>query len=232
MLEAGRCRPAHRLGGGADALRRPARRAQLGRARARPPGHRGRPPGGHAGRATTPSASPTRCSAPPAARRSSGARCSTRWAASTSPTSPSSRTPTWPGAPRPTAGGRCTRPRAVVYHHHSATAQHGSPAKLYLVGRNRVRTLAKNASTGMLLAQRPLDARLRHRLRDLHLGGRPHARAAARPPARACASGAATGAAGAPHRRAVRLRKPLGFRRALQRHKGYTEYQAPESETA
>ena len=43
-------------------------------------------------------------------------------------------------------------PRAVVHHHHSATAQHGSPTKLYLVGRNRVRTLAKNATAGMLLA--------------------------------------------------------------------------------
>ena len=46
-------------------------------------------------------------------------------------------------------------PEAVVYHHHSATAQHGSPAKLYLVGRNRVRTLAKNATAGMLLVNGP-----------------------------------------------------------------------------
>ena len=42
-------------------------------------------------------------------------------------------------------------PGAVVYHHHSATARHGSPTKLYLVGRNRVRALAKNATGGMLL---------------------------------------------------------------------------------
>ena len=86
--------------------------------------------------------------------------------------SPSSRTPTSPGAPRRTAGGRSYAPRAVVYHHHSATAQHGSPAKLYLVGRNRVRTLAKNATTGMLLPQRPLDDRLRRRLRRVRLGRR------------------------------------------------------------
>ena len=46
-------------------------------------------------------------------------------------------------------------PQAVVYHHHSATARHGSPAKLYLVGRNRVRTLAKNASVAMLLRNAP-----------------------------------------------------------------------------
>src|SRR5207247_10545644 len=42
-------------------------------------------------------------------------------------------------------------PGAVVYHHHSATARHGSPAKLHLVGRNRVRTLAKNATRAIML---------------------------------------------------------------------------------
>lgn len=42
-------------------------------------------------------------------------------------------------------------PNVVVYHHHSATFKHGSPAKLWLVGRNRVRLLAKNAPTGLLL---------------------------------------------------------------------------------
>ena len=46
-------------------------------------------------------------------------------------------------------------PAAVVYHHHSATARHGSPAKLYLVGRNRMRTLAKNAPGAMLLRNAP-----------------------------------------------------------------------------
>jgi GT2 family glycosyltransferase/glycosyltransferase involved in cell wall biosynthesis len=122
-------------------------------------------------------------------------------------------------------------PRAVVYHHHSATAQHGSPAKLYLVGRNRVRTLAKNASTEMLCLNGPWMivydtayvlftsvagrtlAPLRGRLAGLH-EWRSYRRR------------------GRPYRRAVRLRKPLGFRRALERHKGYTEYQAPELEAA
>ena len=77
-------------------------------------------------------------------------------------------------------------PAAVVYHHHSATAQHGSPAKLYLVGRNRVRTLAKNATSGMLLLNAPVDARLRRRLRRLRVAQRRTlARRAARPRRRA-----------------------------------------------
>jgi GT2 family glycosyltransferase len=38
-------------------------------------------------------------------------------------------------------------PRAVVFHHHSATVGHGSHEKYFLVGRNRVRLLAKNATT-------------------------------------------------------------------------------------
>jgi GT2 family glycosyltransferase len=42
-------------------------------------------------------------------------------------------------------------PRAVAYHHHSATLGHGSAPKLFLVGRNRVRLLAKNATTKTLL---------------------------------------------------------------------------------
>jgi GT2 family glycosyltransferase len=36
-------------------------------------------------------------------------------------------------------------PGAIVHHHHSATAQHGSSRKHFLVGRNRIRLLAKNA---------------------------------------------------------------------------------------
>jgi len=41
-------------------------------------------------------------------------------------------------------------PAAVAYHHHSATLVHGSPQKYFLVGRNRVRLLAKNATAGQL----------------------------------------------------------------------------------
>jgi GT2 family glycosyltransferase len=49
------------------------------------------------------------------------------------------------------AGWRCVlAPAAVAYHRHSATLGHGSAAKHLLVGRNRVRMLAKNATTRQL----------------------------------------------------------------------------------
>jgi GT2 family glycosyltransferase len=49
------------------------------------------------------------------------------------------------------AGWRCMlAPRAVALHHHSPTLGHGSKAKHLLVGRNRVRMLAKNASRRQL----------------------------------------------------------------------------------
>jgi GT2 family glycosyltransferase len=42
-------------------------------------------------------------------------------------------------------------PHAVAHHHHSLTARHGSDFKYFHVGRNRVRALAKNASTSHLV---------------------------------------------------------------------------------
>jgi GT2 family glycosyltransferase len=42
-------------------------------------------------------------------------------------------------------------PRAIVYHHHSATTRHGSPYKYFHVGKNRVRVLARNADRSLLL---------------------------------------------------------------------------------
>ena len=42
-------------------------------------------------------------------------------------------------------------PRALAHHHHSLTTKHGSPFKYYYVGLNRVRLLAKNASTRHLV---------------------------------------------------------------------------------
>ena len=53
-------------------------------------------------------------------------------------------------------GWRCLYvPDAVVFHHHSATLGHGSRRKYFLVGRNRVRLLAKNASTAQLRRHGP-----------------------------------------------------------------------------
>ena len=42
-------------------------------------------------------------------------------------------------------------PDAVVWHHHSATAKHGSSFKYFHVGRSRVRLLARNADRRQLL---------------------------------------------------------------------------------
>jgi GT2 family glycosyltransferase len=50
-----------------------------------------------------------------------------------------------------TAGWSCLYvPASVAYHHGSATAGEASPPKYYLVGRNRMRMLAKNATGGQL----------------------------------------------------------------------------------
>ena len=54
------------------------------------------------------------------------------------------------------AGWTCVlAPRAVGVHRHSATLGHGSPAKHLLVGRNRIRMLAKNASRRRLRRRLP-----------------------------------------------------------------------------
>jgi GT2 family glycosyltransferase len=48
-------------------------------------------------------------------------------------------------------GWRCLyAPAAVVHHHHGATTAHGSDLKYFHVGLNRIRTLAKNADSGLL----------------------------------------------------------------------------------
>jgi GT2 family glycosyltransferase len=53
-------------------------------------------------------------------------------------------------------GWRCLyTPEAVVHHHHSATARHGSKLKYFHVGRNRVRLLAKNATRSQLRRHLP-----------------------------------------------------------------------------
>lgn len=54
------------------------------------------------------------------------------------------------------AGWRCLyEPRAIAYHHHSATAGHASPFKHFHVGRNRIRLLAKNADGRQLARYGP-----------------------------------------------------------------------------
>jgi GT2 family glycosyltransferase len=55
------------------------------------------------------------------------------------------------------AGWRCVYERRALAHHHgSATSREGSAFKYRLVGRNRMRLLAKNATTGQLVRYGPL----------------------------------------------------------------------------
>jgi GT2 family glycosyltransferase len=54
------------------------------------------------------------------------------------------------------AGWTCVyEPRAIAYHRGSASSGHRSSAKYFLVGRNRVRLLARNATTRQLLRAWP-----------------------------------------------------------------------------
>jgi GT2 family glycosyltransferase len=54
------------------------------------------------------------------------------------------------------AGWTCAyEPRAIAYHHGSASSGEGSKRKYFLVGRNRVRLLARNATAGQLLRALP-----------------------------------------------------------------------------
>ena len=125
-----------------------------------------------------------RSSAHPPASPSTGARCSTRSAASTRASSPSWRTPTSPGAPA-SPGWRCAlRPARVAYHHGSATAGEASALKYLLVGRNRMRLLARNATGGQLVRWGWAMALYDLAYVAFVAAHRPHARPAARPPRR------------------------------------------------
>ena len=118
-------------------------------------------------------------------------------------------------------GWRCLyAPRAVSFHHHSVSLGHSSRAKHFLVGRNRVRMLAKNATTTQLLrwglvmfsydfayilfvaARRSTLAPLRGRLRGLH-------------------EWRSYRAAGSAYRTRVALARPSGLREALRRNRVY-----------
>jgi GT2 family glycosyltransferase len=124
-------------------------------------------------------------------------------------------------------GWRCVyAPRAVVVHHHSATLGHRSSEKYFLVGRNRVRMLAKNATRSQLL---------RHGARiaayDLAYVMFVAVSARTLSPLRGRLSGlrewCSYRAAGRPHRRAVRLAPPPGIRGALRRDRAYGAQSRP-----
>jgi GT2 family glycosyltransferase len=111
-------------------------------------------------------------------------------------------------------------PGAVVYHHHSASFEHGSPRKLYLVGRNRVRLLAKNATARQLLAASP--AILAHELAYLaHTTVRRRTLAPLRGRLRGLREWRQYRRAGAPTRRELDLPRRSWLRSALRRDRAW-----------
>lgn len=114
-------------------------------------------------------------------------------------------------------GWRCIYvPTAVVRHHHSTTAVHGSPFKYYWTGRNRVRVLARNATLGQLMRFGPAMFAF-----DLAYVGFVVVRDRSLMPIRGRIDGLRTWRAdrraAAPFRRSVELPFFLGFRAALRR---------------
>ncbi len=111
-------------------------------------------------------------------------------------------------------------PASVAYHHGSATAGEASPAKYFLVGRNRMRLLAKNAPAGLLARWGWAMA-----LYDLAYVG--FVAATDRTLAPLCGRVAglrewsAYRAAGAPARRPIELAAPTGFLGALRQRAAY-----------
>jgi GT2 family glycosyltransferase len=114
-------------------------------------------------------------------------------------------------------------PAAVVMHHHSATARHGSQRKHYQVGRNRMRLLARNMEGRHL--RRWLPAIVAYEL--AHAG---YATVADRTlaPVRGRAAGLrewrAQRHAGAARRRAVRLDPAFGVLAALARRRAWQRW--------
>ena len=120
------------------------------------------------------------------------------------------------------AGWRCLlAPAAVARHHHSATLGHGSPSKHRLVGRNRVRMLAKNASPAQL--RRGL---LRIVAYDLAYAGYVAATARTLAPltgrVRGLGEWSVYRRAGTPSRRELELSRAPGWQAALARNRVYT----------
>lgn len=115
-------------------------------------------------------------------------------------------------------------PEAVAVHRHSATARHGSPAKHFHVGRNRVRMLAKNATRAQLLRHGP-----RIVIHDLAHGGYAAVAGRTLAPLRGRIAGLrewrAYRAAGG-DRAPVELAPAAGLRAALARNRAWRRYSA------
>ena len=113
-------------------------------------------------------------------------------------------------------------PSAVVLHHHSATAVHGSSRKFFLVGRNRVRLLAKNADARQLVRYGP--AMVAYDVAYvLYAAVRGHTLAPIRGRLRGLLEWRAYRRHSAP-RRPVELAQIQGLRRALTRNAEWTRH--------
>ena len=119
-------------------------------------------------------------------------------------------------------GWRCLyAPGAVAHHHHSATLGHASAAKHFLVGRNRVRMIAKNATTAHL--RRRAAAMLAYDFAFVvFVAVRRRTLAPLRGRVRGLREWRAYRAAGEGHRRAVPFAPPGGLRQALRRNRIYS----------
>jgi GT2 family glycosyltransferase len=119
------------------------------------------------------------------------------------------------------AGWRCVlAPRAIALHHHSRTLGHGSNAKHLLVGRNRIRMLAKNASRRQL-RRRLLRMVVYDLLYVSYAAGVARTTAPLAGRLRGLHDWRAARAAGCAGRREIELSPPPGLHAALRRNSVY-----------
>jgi GT2 family glycosyltransferase len=111
-------------------------------------------------------------------------------------------------------------PQAVVLHDHSSTLGHGSRTKHLLVGRNRVRMLAKNATPAQL-RRNALRIAAYDLLYVAFLAANQGTLAPLVGRLRGIREWRAYRTAGAADRRAVKLAPAFGFREALKRDRAY-----------
>jgi GT2 family glycosyltransferase len=122
-------------------------------------------------------------------------------------------------------------PAAMVHHHHSMTLGHRSRQKYFLAGRNRLRLLAKNASTRQLVTN--AAAMLAYDLGYVvYVAARHRTLAPLQGRLRGLREWRRYRAAGAPYRRRIELPRRAGFRDALARERSWTarSRDAPQAE--
>jgi GT2 family glycosyltransferase len=120
-------------------------------------------------------------------------------------------------------------PEAVAVHRHSASARHGSPAKHFHVGRNRVRVLAKNA-TGAQLARHGVRIAVHDLLHCAYVGATARTLAPLRGRIAGLREWRAYRRAGG-ERAAVDLVPAAGLSGALARNRAWRRYSASTADT-